>query len=47
MIQKGIVMYNLDDFGAEFSCKILRVFPIFLVFLDGELSAYYYAQAQV
>lgn len=45
--EKGIAMWNLDAFGAEFGHKIARVFPIFLVFIDGELSAYYYAQPQV
>ena len=43
----GIATYNLDGFAQEFGHEIKRVFPIFLVFVDGQLSAYYYAQGQV
>jgi hypothetical protein len=43
----GIEMWNLDAFAAEFGHRIERVFPIFLVFIDGILTAYYYAQPQV
>jgi hypothetical protein len=42
-----IAMWNLDSFAAEFGHAIRRIFPIFLVMIDGTLSAYYYAQPQV
>jgi hypothetical protein len=43
----GIRMWNLDGFAAEFGHQIRRIFPIFIVMVDGTLSAYYYAQPQV
>jgi hypothetical protein len=45
--EDGIRMWDLDNFAAEFGHEVHRVFPIFLVLVDGELSAYYYAQPQV
>jgi hypothetical protein len=45
--EEGIAMWNLDEFAAEFGHKIYRVFPIFVVLVEGELAAYYYAQARV
>jgi hypothetical protein len=45
--EDGVRMWNLDNFAAEFGHEVHRVFPIFLVLVDGELSAYYYAQPQV
>jgi hypothetical protein len=43
----GVQMWKLDSFAAEFGHKIEPVFPIFLVFVDGVLTCYYYAQPQV
>ena len=40
-------MWDLDNFADEFDHQIARIFPIFLILVDGELSAYYYAQPQV
>lgn len=43
-----IKMWNLDQFATEFDHPPLRrIFPIFAVFVDGNLSAYFYAQPQV
>jgi hypothetical protein len=44
---QGVEKWNLDRFAREFGHQIAPVFPIFLVFIDGTLSAYYYAQPQV
>lgn len=43
----GVEMWQLDRFAAEFGHKLEPVFPIFLVFIDGVLTCYYYAQPQV
>ena len=45
--EQDLVMWNLDNFAAEFGHTIRRIFPIFIVLVDGTLSAYYYAQPQV
>jgi hypothetical protein len=45
--EEGVRMWNLDAFAAEFGHEIKRIFPIFVVLVDGELSAYYYAQPHV
>lgn len=39
--------WQLDRYAAEFGHKVEPVFPIFLVFVDGTLTMYYYAQPQV
>jgi hypothetical protein len=44
---QAIRMWNLDAFAAEFGHEIRRIFPIFIVLVDGTLSAYFYAQPQV
>lgn len=42
-----IKMWNLDRFAAEFGHEIRSIFPIFIVLIDGTLSAYFYAQPQI
>jgi hypothetical protein len=44
---EGVQKWNLEHFAAEFGHTIEPVFPIFAVFVDGELACYYYAQPQV
>jgi hypothetical protein len=44
---KSVEKWQLDRFAAEFGHKIRPVFPIFLVFGNGVLCGYYYAQPQV
>lgn len=43
----GVEKWGLERFAAEFGHRIAPVFPIFLVFVDGALVCYYYAQPQV
>jgi hypothetical protein len=46
--EREIAMWNLDGFAQEFGHgPIRRIFPIFIVLVDGALSAYFYAQPQV
>lgn len=45
--EQGLQMWGLDAFAQEFGHRIRRIFPIFIVLVDGNLSAYYYAQGQV
>lgn len=45
--EHDIHMWRLDDFAHEFGHRVHRVFPIFIVLVDGTLSAYYYAQPHV
>jgi hypothetical protein len=44
---QGIEMWNLAQFARECGTEIAADFPIFLVFVDGELVAYYYAYPSV
>jgi hypothetical protein len=45
--EQGIEAWNLDAFAKECGHLLNRVFPIFVVLVDGTLSAFYYAQPHV
>jgi hypothetical protein len=45
--EQGVKMWNLDQFAWGCGHVLTRIFPIFIVLVDGTLSAFYYAQPQV
>jgi hypothetical protein len=45
--EQGIEMWNLKAFAKECGHLLNPIFPIFIVLVDGTLSAFYYAQPHV